>query len=142
LILAPEALSPLEISLQQSASIVRRGAVACAAVAGLVVLAALLAVMQVLPYETLRGLLLFRDVGPADAGLTVVVLLSLLNTGVLLVLMVGIMARELWTLPALWILAAVTLAGSRPASWRPSLRVGRRYRWYALAARCVSTRSC
>jgi ABC-2 type transport system permease protein len=110
LILAPEALSPLEISLQQSASIVRRGAVACAAVAGLVVLAALLAVMQVLPYETLRGLLLFRDVGPADAGLTVVVLLSLLNTGVLLVLMVGIMARELWTLPALWILAAVNLA--------------------------------
>jgi ABC-2 type transport system permease protein len=110
LILAPEALSPIEIRLERAALIARRGAVACAAVAGLVVVAALLAVARVVPYETLRGLLLFRDAGPADAALTIVVLLSLLNAGVLLVLMVGIMARELWVLPALWIQAGINLA--------------------------------
>jgi hypothetical protein len=91
------------------------------------------AVAGVLPYETLRGLLLFRDLGPADAALTVVILLGGLNAGVLLVLMVGVMARELWALPALWILVGVNAAALVILGFTPGLVAITFAAWAALA---------
>lgn len=131
--LAAESLSPTELTLARIAAILRRGAVACAAVAALALVGALVAVAGVLPYETLRGLLLFRDVGPADAALTVVILLGGLNAGVLLVLMVGVMARELWALPALWILVGVNAAALVILGFTPGLVAIAFAAWAALA---------
>ena len=58
--------------------------------------------------------------GADDAAVAVVILLVLLNISLLLVLMVGVLAREIWVLPGLALallvnLAALLLAGFTPA---------------------------
>jgi ABC-2 type transport system permease protein len=70
-------------------------------------------------FFTAQNLLLARHAGPADVGLAIVVLLGLINVSASLVLLVGVLARELWAPPALMILillngAALALLGYTP----------------------------
>jgi hypothetical protein len=87
-----------------------------------VLLLAAVAGMRLVPdlFVTLQSVLLGRYTGSADTALALVILITLLNLSAFLVLMVGVVARELWALPALWVLvllngAALFLLGYTPA---------------------------
>ena len=117
-----EIRSPREILLSRAGDILQWGAIANAGVAVLVLLLGLIAGTHVVAnlFDTLRGLLLIRYAGSADLALEVVILLALLNLSLLLVVMVGVVAREVWAIPALIVLiignlAALVLLGFTPA---------------------------
>src|SRR5690349_14020086 len=117
-----EALSPREMRLERTAKILQIGAAACGAVAALILLAALVASFGASGLLTgVKNVLLSRYVGADDTALAIVILLSLLNMSLLLVLMVGVLARELWALPGLWIFAAANGAGMLLAGFTPGL---------------------
>lgn len=104
-----EALSPRDANLLAASRFLRRGAWINAALALVTVLLGIVAAARIIPFETLRGLLLFRFTGGADIALAIMILLSLLNASLLLVLTVGVLAREIWVLPAVWLLALVNV---------------------------------
>ena len=81
----------------------QRGAFANAMIAAAGVMLGLIAGLHIIPnlFDMLQSVLLVRYVGAADAALAVVILLALLNVSLLLVVMVGVLAREVWALPAL-----------------------------------------
>ena len=114
--------SPRELLLERAGNILQHGAFANAIIAAAGVVLALVAGLRILPdlFGVLQGVLLFRFTGAGDAALAVVVLLALLDLSLLLVVMVGVLAREIWTLPALVLLmigniAALVLLGFTPA---------------------------
>ena len=114
--------SPRERLLNRAGDILQRGALVNAGIAVLVLLLGLIAGTHIIPnlFETLRGVLLLRYAGSGDFALAIVILLALLNLSLLLVVMVGVVAREIWTLPALILLvignvAALVLTGFTPA---------------------------
>ncbi len=98
--------SPRERLLSRAGGILQRGAFVNAGIAGVVLLLGVIAATRVIPnlFETLRGVLLLRYAGTGDFALAIVILLALLNLSLLLVVMVGVVAREIWTLPALVLL--------------------------------------
>lgn len=106
-----EALSPREARLEHAAGILRWGAIANGALAAGIVLAVLIGALQILPHvaSTLHSLFLSRMVGADDAAVVSEVLMVLVNISLLLVLMVGILAREVWALAGVWLLAGVNL---------------------------------
>ncbi len=115
-------ISPRERLLNRAGDILQRGALVNAGIAALVLLLGVVAATQIVPnlFETLRGLLLIRYAGTGDFALAIVILLALLNLSLLLVVMVGVVAREIWTLPALILViignvAALILTGFTPA---------------------------
>lgn len=117
-----ETRSERELLLERGAAILQRGAFANALIAAACVILGLVAGLRIIPdlFGVLQSILLFRFVGAADAALAVVILLALLNVSLLLVVMVGILAREIWMLPALVLLiignaAALVLLGFTPA---------------------------
>jgi hypothetical protein len=117
-----ETRSERELLLERGAAILQRGAFANAIIAAACVILGLVAGLRIIPdlFGILQSILLFRFVGAADAALAVVILLALLNVSLLLVVMVGILAREIWMLPALVLLiignaAALVLLGFTPA---------------------------
>ncbi len=105
-------LSPRERLLTRAGNILERGAFVNAGIAGVVLLLGLIAGTHIIPnlFETLRGVLLLRYAGSGDFALAIVILLALLNLSLLLVVMVGVVAREIWTLPALILLVIGNLA--------------------------------
>src|SRR5262249_55792916 len=107
-----EALSPRELLLQRAGNILQSGAFANAIIAAAGALLGLIAGIHIFPnlFGVLQGVLLFRYVGAADAALAVVILLALLDLSLLLVVMVGVLAREIWAIPALALVILGNLA--------------------------------
>jgi ABC-2 type transport system permease protein len=117
-----ESLSPRERRLERGALVLRWGAIINAVMTGAVMLLALLAGIGVIPnfFPTLRGVLISRFPGGDDAAVAAVILLTQLNISFLLVMMVGVLARETWSLVGVWLLAAangvaLALLGFTPA---------------------------
>ncbi len=103
-----EALPPRDQRLERAAQILRRAAYINGAIAvgGLVL--ALIAGLRVIPnlFGFLQRVLLIGYAGDADTALALAILLALVNVSLLLVLTVGVLAREVWALPAIWLLVA------------------------------------
>ena len=120
-----EAASPREARLERAARLLRYGAYASALVAALVLLAALVAgaVGAGSLLDTLGSVLLFSYAGARDTALAVVTLLALVNATLLLVVMVAVLARELWALPALVLFAVANVAALLLAGFTPALVV-------------------
>lgn len=121
--LVDEALSPRELRLERAAGILRFGAIASALVTLLVLVGGFINGLGVVPnlLDLMQNALLFRYTGGADAALAIVVLLTLLNMSVFLVLMVGVLAREIWALPAVWLLPVVNVIGLALLGFTPSI---------------------
>ncbi|MBN8639889.1 MAG: hypothetical protein J0M07_31545, partial [Anaerolineae bacterium] len=100
-----EALSPRDAHLADAARWLRRGALLNGGIAVLTLLFGIIAAARLIPFETLRDVLLFNYAGSADTALAIMILLALINVSFMLVLMVGVLAREMWTFPVLWLLA-------------------------------------
>lgn len=118
-----EALSPREVLLERAAQILQRGAFTSALIAAASVILGLIAGLHVIPdlFGSLQGILLVRFTGAADAALAVVILLALLNVSLLLVVMVGVLAREIWALPALVLLVVANIAALVMLGFTPAL---------------------
>ncbi len=116
-----EALSPRERLLEQAGAILQRGAIANAIVAGVALLLGLIAGLRVIPFSLLQSVLLIRYGGAADSALAIVILMALLDLSLLLVVMVGVLAREIWALPALILLAVANLAALIGLGFTPAL---------------------
>jgi ABC-2 type transport system permease protein len=117
-----EALSPRELRLERGATVLKWGAIANAALSVVVLVLAFLGGIRVIPnlFPTLHNLLLGRTAGGDDASVAAVLLLVQLNIGYMLVVMVGALAREVWSVVALWLgvvvnVAALLLLGFTPA---------------------------
>ncbi len=108
-----EALSPREARLERAAAILRWGAIANVVVVAAIVLLTIAGALRLLPNvpQTLHDLLLSRALTAHDAAVVSIVLMVLVNISLLLVLMVGVLAREVWALVGVWILAGVNLLG-------------------------------
>ncbi|MBL8166182.1 MAG: hypothetical protein JNJ61_29635 [Anaerolineae bacterium] len=120
--LPEEALSPREQRLQQGALILRWAAIINVALTGLLIVLAFLGGAGIIPnlFATLHNLLLARTPGADDASVAAVALILQVNISLLLVLMVGVLARELWALAGIWVLVianivALVLLGLTPA---------------------------
>ncbi len=100
-----EALSPRDAHLADAARWLRRGALLNGGIAVLTLLFGIIAAAQIMPFATLRDVLLFNYAGGADTALAIMILLALINVSFMLVLMVGVLAREMWTFPVIWLLA-------------------------------------
>lgn len=122
MVAAPEdALSPREARIMWAAGILRWGAVLNAvAFAGLLV-TALLSSMGTALLPTLKTALFFRFAGGNDQALAFVMLLLTINAAALLVVMVGLMAREVWGFGAVWVLFIVNGALAFTYGFTPAL---------------------
>ncbi len=118
-----EALTPREIRLERAAAALRWGAIANGVVVGLLMTAALLAGLRTFPtlFDSLQTLLLGRAQIASDAALAVVIFLTLVDISLLLVLMVGVLAREVWVLAAIWLVIAVNVAAVVLLGFYPAL---------------------
>jgi ABC-2 type transport system permease protein len=123
LVEAPEeALSPREIRLERGASVLKWGAIANAVLSVVFLVLALLGGLGIIPnlFTTLHNLVLARTPGSDDAAVAAVILLTQLNISFLLVVMVGVLAREIWSFVVVWLIAIVNgvlllLLGFTPA---------------------------
>ncbi len=114
--MTPETVSHLQRVLERAARILRIGALLNGALAGLILVLGIIGALRIFPdvFATLHRLLLFNTSGADDATVTGAALLALLNLSLLLVLGVGALAREMWTLAAL---AALALANVGALVW-------------------------
>ncbi len=121
--LPEEALSPREVRLERGSLILRWAAILNTAVAVIVFLLALAGALRIVPdiFPTLHNLLLSRLGLGDDAASAGVVLLLQLNIAFLLVLMVGVLAREVWALVGVWILALANLVALLVLGFTPAL---------------------
>ena len=106
-----EALTPREKRLERAARVLRWGALINGALVLVLLLAALLGGLQVVPglFDAAQGILLGQVQVDPDAAFAIAILLILVDISLLLVLMVGVLAREIWAVPAVWIVAAVNV---------------------------------
>jgi ABC-2 type transport system permease protein len=106
-----EALSPRELRLERGGLILRWGAIINGVLTGLVFILALLGGLRVLPnlFPTLHNLLLGRVIIGDDAAAAEVILLLQLDISFLLVIAVGLLAREVWSLVGVWVLVIVNV---------------------------------
>lgn len=118
-----EALSPREQRLEQGATILRYGAIINGAVTVMLFILALLGGLGVIPnlFTTLHSILLGRTPSPDDASVAATILLVQLDISLLLVIMVGILAREVWALVGIWLLVAVNIASVILLGFTPAL---------------------
>jgi ABC-2 type transport system permease protein len=117
-----EALSPREVRLERGAAVLKWGAIANGALSIIALLLAFLGGLRLIPnlFPMLHTALLGRTAGGDDASVAAVLLLLQLNIGYILVVMVGALAREVWSIAALWVgvvvnIAALLLLGFTPA---------------------------
>lgn len=98
--------------LDRAAALLRYGALAHAASAVIVLIIGVVGALSGGSgvFELLRSALLFAYNGAADAAIAVLIVLTLLSASLLLVVMVGVIAREIWALPALIGVALVAVA--------------------------------
>lgn len=120
-----EPLSPREARLQQTGRIFRWGALLSFAVSVGGILVALLGAIGLIPgvFTPLHNVLLFRYTGSDGAALAAVILLGQINMSLLLVLMVGVLARELWAIPAIWILVLANIGALVLLGYTPGIIV-------------------
>jgi len=118
-----EALSPRELLLERAGAVLQRGAFANGIIAAACVILGLVAGLHIIQnlFGILQSVLLIRYVGAADAALAVVILLALLDLSLLLVVMVGVLAREVWALPALVLLILGNVAALIGLGFTPAL---------------------
>lgn len=116
-------LSERERKLVGASDWLRKGALVFAGVAALVTVAAIIATLLDAGglLDALKTALAFRFVGDTPSGLAVVILLSLLNASLLLVVMVGVVAREVWALPMLVLMTLANLAALALIGFTPGL---------------------
>jgi ABC-2 type transport system permease protein len=117
-----EALSPRELRLERAASILRWSAVINGLLAVVVFALGVLAGIGLVPglFSTLQQILLFRAPIADDAATAAIILALQLNISAALVMMIGVVARELWALVGVWLLVilntiALVLWGFTPA---------------------------
>ena len=117
-----EALTPRELLLERAARVLRWGAIINGALVLLLLAAALLGGLRVVPglFDTAQGILLGRMQVDPDTAFAITILLILVDISLLLVVMVGVLAREIWALPAVWLVVvanvvALFLLGFTPA---------------------------
>lgn len=106
-----EALTPREARLERAAFGLRIGAFVNGGLALLVAIAAVVAAVLQSPdvFTTLHNLLISGFTGSADLALVAVILLLMINATGLLLLMIGVMAQELWTIFAAFAYALLNL---------------------------------
>jgi hypothetical protein len=121
--LPEESLSPREIRLERGALILRWGAILNTGLAIIVLLLALAGSFRILQdiFSTLHNILLSNIGIGDDAASAGVVLLLQLDIAFLLVLMVGVQAREVWALVGVWVLALVNLTAALELGFTPGL---------------------
>ncbi len=122
LMLAPEeALSPREVRLERAALALRVGVYLNLIAVALAVLLVVGGAFGLLPnlLAALHRALLGGYRGADDTALAIVVLLGLVDVSLLLVSMVGVLARELWALPAVFLLAAANVAAVALVGYTP-----------------------
>jgi hypothetical protein len=107
-----EALSPREQRLNRAARVLQWAAIVCGAFSVLLIVIGVIAAVSANSglFSTLQQTLLIRYPGAADTAVAVLVLLTQLNLSLLLVMMVGVLAREIWVIPAMLILAVANIA--------------------------------
>lgn len=107
-----ESLSPREQRLERGSAILRWTAILNGIFAALIFLLAVLGGLQIIPniFAPLHSIFLGVVVGRDDAAVAEVILLLQLNISFLLVLAVGILARETWSLAGVWILVVANIA--------------------------------
>lgn len=117
-----ELTAPRDVRLERAAAVLRWGAFAHVGIALIVLVLGIVGAARLIPnlFETLQGALLFRYAGAPDSAIAVLILLALLSASLLLVVMVGVIAREIWAIPALVgvglaAVAALVLLGFTPA---------------------------
>lgn len=136
-----EGLTPREARLERAAAVLRWGGIANGIVVVVLLALALLGGLRILPdlFPALRSMLLGRAALADDAATAAAVVLTLLNASLLLVLMVGVLARELWALAALGLLAAANAGAVLLAGFTPGVITIAAAVWAgAVAARDVS----
>jgi ABC-2 type transport system permease protein len=118
-----EALSPREIRLERGALVLKWGALANAGLSVFIIFLALLDGLGILPnlFTILHNLLLGRVPMGDDAAVAAVILLIQIDTSLLLVVMVGVLAREIWSFPAVLLLAVVNGAALLALGFTPAL---------------------
>ncbi|MCB9450545.1 MAG: hypothetical protein H6672_03850 [Anaerolineaceae bacterium] len=121
--LTEETVDPREQRLGRAAAVLRWGAIANGVIVGLILVLALLGGSGAFSnlFPTLHQLLLGRTTGADDAAVAGVALLVQLNISALLVLMVGVVAREIWGMIGAWLLVLVNLAGVLALGFTPGL---------------------
>ena len=114
-----EALSPRELRLERGGLILRWGAIINGVLTGLVFILALLGGLRILPnlFPTLHNLLLGRVAIGDDAAAAEVILLLQLDISFLLVVAVGLLAREVWALIGVWVLVVVNMLMLPHPAW-------------------------
>jgi hypothetical protein len=118
-----ETADPREARLGRAAAVFRWGAIINGVVAGLILLLGLLGGLGAISgvFPALHQVLLGRVTGADDAAVAGVILLINLNISALMVLMVGVLAREIWGMLGAWLLALVNLAGLFALGFTPAL---------------------
>ncbi len=118
-----EALSPREIRLERGAAVLRWGAIANAVLAGVIFLLGLLGGLQIIPnlFSTLHPILLGRLPIRDDEALAAVILLLQVDISLMLVVMVGVLAREIWSYAGMWVVALVNILGLIFLGFTPAL---------------------
>ncbi len=114
---------PAGAALEGAAKVLRRAANLHTALAGLMLLVAVVAASRLVPglYDLVRSVFLARYGGAGDAALAIVIIFALVNISALLVIMVSVLAREIWALPGLLLLMVVNLAVLLIMGYTPSL---------------------
>lgn len=119
-----EALTPREQRLERASRILYGGALVNGGLTIILMLLALISGIQASTqiFPALQSLLLNGVTTiAADAAVATVILLVLSNISLLLVLMVGVLAREIWAVPGVWLLVIINAAGLVLAGFSPAL---------------------
>lgn len=118
-----EALSPRELRLERAGLILRWGAVINGVLTGLVFILALLGGLRIIPnlFPTLHNLLLGRIPIGDDAAAAEVILLLQLDISFLLVIAVGLLAREVWAFVGVWVLVVINILTLVLMGFTPSI---------------------
>ena len=111
------------IILDATATVLRYGAIVHSALVGLTLLFALAASTRLVPglYDLAQRFLLVSYNGAGDAALAIVIILSLVNISALLVIMVSVLAREIWALPGLFLLVGANVVVLLALGYTPAL---------------------
>lgn len=117
-----DALNPFEYRLAIGVRRLRWSALIAGALAVLSMLLALVAAMFAPTlFDTLQNVLLFGYAGSADTAIAIVTLCLLANMSLFLVIAAGVVAREIWSIPALIVIGLLNVAALIGLGLTPAL---------------------
>lgn len=105
-----EARTPREARILKAAAMLRWGAILHIIVLVVALGSSITQGLGINILPTLKNALLFRFGGSADTAMAITMMLVMVNMSAMLVLMVGILAREVWAFIAVWLLAIGNIA--------------------------------